>query len=487
MLQDVGVEDHMRITEGLTLRVKAIRRRARLSVTGGGRGLVSRAGTGLVVETSRQLGLERALAQATVGVRPSARHAPAGVLADLAVMLADGGTRLRHLEVLRGQPGLFGEVASVPTATRTLAALADGGAIEGTVAALDAARAQVRRRGWELGALPQPVAAVLEGAPAGPLCLDLDATLVVAHSDDKDGAGKTYKRTWGFHPMTVWLDRGDGTGEALAIELRKGNAGANTATDQIAMVERALAQLPELPGELDVLIRADTAGAVHKLLDHIREVARCRFSVGMPFKPAVRAAIHSLAVDDGRWVEAITQRGVPRKGAAVAEITDLVDLSAWPAGARLLVRREPLHPGAQQTFDDIDGHRFTAFLTDQPDENIAILDARHRAHARVEDRIRCAKNTGLAAMTLDTFERNQLWCQLVLVAADLLVFTQKLALRGSHAIAEPKVLRYQLLHVAGRIVRSGRQHVMHLQADWPWTGVLLAAFRRLRALPAPAG
>jgi len=485
-LQNVGVEDHRRITEGLTLRVKAIRRQARLSVTGDGRGLVSRAGTGLVVGTSRHVGLEEALTEATAGVRPLAMHAPAGVLHDLAVMLADGGTRLRHLDVLRGQPGLFGEVASVPTATRTLAALADDGAIGGTVEALDVARGQVRERAWRLGALPVPVAKAAEGEPTGPLAIDLDATLIVAHSDDKDGAAKTYKRSWGFHPQTAWLDRGDGTGEALAIELRRGSAGANTAADQITMVERALEQLPELPDELDVLIRADTAGAVHKLLDHIRGVARCRFSVGMPFKPAVRTAIHELAFDDDRWIPAITQQGTSRKGAAVAEITDLVDLSAWPEGSRLIVRREPLHPGAQQTFDDIDGHRFTAFLTDQPETDIAVLDARHRAHARVEDRIRCAKNTGLAAMPLETFDRNQLWCQLVLAAADLLTFTQKLALRGRHAIAEPKALRYQLLHVAGRIVRHSRQSVMHLQADWPWTHVLLAAFRRLRSLPAPA-
>jgi hypothetical protein len=485
-MQDVGVEDHMRTTEGFTLMVKAIRRFARLLVTANGRGLVSRAGTGLVAETGRHLGLERSLAAATVGVRPAARHAPAAVLSDLAVMLADGGTRLRHLQVLRGQPGLFGRVASVPTATRTLAALSDDGAIEATVAALDAARARLRRRAWEAGGLPVPVAAAAEGKPAGPLCIDLDATLVIAHSDGKDGAGKTYKRTWGFHPMTAWLDREDGGGEALAIELRKGNAGANTAADQIRILDRALAQLPVLPDELQVLVRTDTAGAVHDLLGHIRGRGLL-FSVGMPFKDAVRTTIHDLDPDDGRWVQAFTQDGRPRRKAAVAEITDLVDLSNWPRGSRLIVRREPLHPGAQQTFDDIDGFRFTAFLTDQQDVDIAALDVRHRAHARVEDRIRCAKDTGLAAMPCDTFDRNQLWCQLVMIAADLLTFTQKLTLTGSHAIAEPRVLRYQLLHVAGRIVRHGRQTIMHLPHDWPWADVLTAAFQRLRALPAPSG
>jgi hypothetical protein len=249
VVQDVGVQDHMLTTEGLILRVKAIRRQARLSVTDSGRGLVSRAGTGLLVETGRHVQLERSLAQATAGVRPGAVHTPAAVLADLALMLADGGTRLRHLDVLRGQPALFGAVASVPTATRTLAALADAD-IDARVAALDVARAQVRRRAWESGALPAPVVAAAAGGDDGPLCVDLDATLVIAHSDGKDGAAKTYKRSWGFHPMTAWLDRGDGTGEALAIELRNGNAGANNGADQIAIVDRAIAQLPNLPHEL---------------------------------------------------------------------------------------------------------------------------------------------------------------------------------------------------------------------------------------------
>lgn len=468
------------------MRVKAIRRAVRFVVTADGRGLVSRAGTGLVVGVARHLQLEAALAAATVGVRPGALHTPAAVLADLSVMLADGGTRLRHLQVLRGQPGLFGPVASTATATRTIAALADDDVIDVTVAALDAARADIRARAWDLGASPVPVVAAREGRSGGPLCVDIDGTLVVAHCDGKDGAGKTYKRTWGFHPMTAWLDRGDGTGEALAIELRPGNAGANNGADQIAIVDRALGQLPDLPDGLEVLVRADTAGAVHDLVDHLRGRG-VRFSVGMRLQDAVRTTIHDLAFDDDRWVQALTQDGRPRKGAAVAEITGLLELASWPDGSRLIVRREPLHPGAQQTFDDIDGHRFTAFLTDQTDPDIAVLDVRHRAHARVEDRIRCAKNTGLAAMPCDTFDRNQLWCQLVMLAADLLTFTGQLALTGSHRIAEPKVLRYQLLHVAGRIVRHGRQTVLRLPADWPWTHVLTAAFRRLDALPPPGG
>ncbi len=128
------------------------------------------------------------------------------------------------------------------------------------------------------------------------MCIDLDATLVITLSDDKDGAAETYKRSWGFHAMIYRLDRGDGTGEALPIELRRGNAGANTAADQVGVLERVIAQLPELPDEVQLLARADTAGAVHDLVDHIRGQVHARFSVGMPVKPAVRTAILGLAV-----------------------------------------------------------------------------------------------------------------------------------------------------------------------------------------------
>ena len=469
------------------MRVKAIRRAARFDVRGDGRGLVSRAGTGLVVGVAQHLDVERALRRACEGVRPRALHHPGTVLGDVAVMLADGGTRLRHVEVLRGQQRLFGTVASASTVTRTIAALADD--VDVSVAALDVARAQVRAAAWSAGAEPACITAVRKNqGQAGPVCVDIDATLVTAHSDDKDRAGKTYKRTWGFHPMTAWLDRGDGTGEALAAELRPGNAGANNTKDQITIVDRALAQLPSLPDGTRLLMRGDTAAAVHGLTGHCRNL-EIEFSVGWAFKDATRQIVHHLhTADQDVWVPARRQNGTVRTGAAVTEITghDDLNLSGWPDGSRVIVRREPLHPGAQQTFDDVDGFRFTAFLTDQTAGDIAALDVIHRAHARVEDRIRCAKNTGLQAMPCDTFDRNQIYTQIVMLAADLLTFTQRLTLTGQHAIAEPKLLRYQLLHVAGHFTVSGRTRMLHLPDDWPYTPVLVAAFRRLRALPAPA-
>jgi hypothetical protein len=151
------------------------------------------------------------------------------------------------------------------------------------------------------------------------------------------------------------------------------------------------------------------------------------------------------------------------------------------------VRREPLHPGAQQTFDDIDGHRFTAVLTDLPGEDIVTLEAAHRARARVEDRIKDAKDTGLRNLPCGDFDRNHIWAVIVLVALTLVCWTQTLLLTGPLALARPPTLRYRLWHTAARITRHGRRTHVRLVADWPWATALRDAYHRLWALPAPAG
>ena len=171
----------------------------------------------------------------------------------------------------------------------------------------------------------------------------------------------------------------------------------------------------------------------------------------------------------------------------MAEITESVDLSSWPEGSRLIVRRERPHPGAQLSFTDHDGYRFQAILTDQTDTDIAIIERRHRQRARVEDRIRDDKDTGLAKFPFKEFALNEVWLQIVLLAHDLIVWTQALLLDGEFAKAEPKRLRYRLLHVAGRLAFSGRRAKLHLQDTWPWAAELAAAFKRLKALPAAAG
>ena len=210
-----------------------------------------------------------------------------------------------------------------------------------------------------------------------------------------------------------------------------------------------------------------------------------RFSVGYELTEQVRVAI--LTIPDDAWVVALDQDGSERDNGEVAEITDTVDLSAWPEGCRLIVRRERPHPGAQLSFTDHDGYRFQAILTDQPGDHIAVLECRHRQHAHVEDRIRDDKDTGLAKFPFKAFALNEVWLEIVMLAHDLIVWTQALALDGELAKAEPKRLRYRLLHVAGRLAFSGRRAKLHLQNTWPWVAELKEAFERLKALPAATG
>ena len=229
-----------------------------------------------------------------------------------------------------------------------------------------------------------------------------------------------------------------------------------------------------------MLVRTDAAGASHAFLDALVERG-IEFSVGMEMREPMRLGI--LALDEKEWTEAITAEGEIREGADVAEITDLVDLSHWPAGTRAIVRREEPHPGAQFNLFDPDGWRHQVFITNSLDPDITYLEARHRGHARVEDRIRCAKDTGLRSLPFADYANNACWVELVCMAQDLFAYTQGLVLRGEMARAEPKRLRYALLHTAGRLGTTSRRTTLRLQREWPWASVLADAFVRLRGLP----
>ncbi len=457
------------------MRVQRSKRSDRFDVSGDGKGLTGRSGTAAVRELADRVGLTEALSTAA---RPSCRtgllHDPGAVLRDLIVTLVDGGDDFSAIEVLRGQTSLLGEVASDSTAWRRVADLAGD---ELAVARIDDARRAARTAAWRAGAVPTAVA----DPASGPLCVDIDATLVTSHSD-KQGTAGTYKGGYGFHPLMAYLDRGDGTGEGLAGLLRPGNAGSATAADHSDVFESALAQLPDLPDETTVLVRADSGGSAKAFLAYLRD-AHVMFSVGVRLTHPIREAVRTLHHHASVWSAAITQDGDVRDGAHIAEATGMVDLDDYPLGSRLIVRREPLHPGAQQTFDDVDGHRFTAFVTDQSDIDLAVLDARHRAHARVEQRIRDAKDCGMTNLPSADFAINTIWLQLVLAAQDLFAFFAALAIDGDLTVAAPKTIRYRLLHVAGRITTSGRRPTLHLDRDWPWLDDLLTAFTRVRALP----
>jgi hypothetical protein len=380
------------------LKVQRDGRPVTLTVTADGdEQTVSHAGAALLAECADRLGLTGALSAGLAGLRERrGRHDPGRVVRDLAVMLADGGDALCDLRALRDQPALFGAVASDATAWRVIDQVCE----RGLLGALRAARAVARERAWALGA-----------RPAGPLVIDIDATLITAHSD-KDGAAGTFKGGFGFHPLLAYLDGPDQAagGQPLAGLLRPGNAGANDASDHLALLDDALGQLPrEVVEEAEIVMRADSAGATHQLLAGCRD-ARIRFSVGFDLTEPVRQAI--LALPEQAWTPAIDQHGQVRDNGQAAEITNRLDLATWPEGARVIVRRERPHPGAQLSFSDHDGHRFQAILTDQPEANIAALERLHRARARVEDRIRAAKQTGLENLPFRDFDANAVWLEL---------------------------------------------------------------------------
>ena len=434
--------------------------RPRLKVSADGTNVVSHAGVRLLSDLADAVGLTGGLSIAMAPTKQRRRgHDRGHVLVDLAMSIADGGDAIADLAVLRNEPNLFGAVASDSTAWRTLDAV-DSAALK----RIAVARAEARRQVWAAGADP------------GFYVIDFDGTLVTAHSD-KDGAAPNYKRGFGYHPLLAFLDATD---EALAGILRPGNAGSNTTADHVELLAMALAQLPVDPESVEVVARADSAALTHGFVDACRG-AHVRFSIGHDLTEPIRNAC--LAIPPRRWQPAITADGSDeREGADVAEITDLVDLSRWPAGTRAIARREEPHPGAQLTFTDIDGHRFQVFVTDQTATDIAYLEALQRGRGRAEKLICNLKDTGLTNLPSAEFAINHAWLTIALIAHDLLAWCRVLTLDGDLARAEPKRLRYCLLHAAGLIARTGRRTRLRLAAGWPWVNELVTAFNRVHLL-----
>lgn len=448
----------------------------RVQVTVDGTGLVSRAGVALLRELTITTGLGTGWSEALIDTYDGIpTHLPGRVLADLAVMIADGGDALAHLATLRDQDKLFGPVASDATAWRVLDRVD-----EEHLARLQSVRANARERAWAAGAGPDVAAG---------LVIDIDATITIAHSE-KENAAKTWKKTFGFHPLLAYLDRPDvAGGEALAGILRPGKAGSNTAADHIEILTMALSALPAharpRPGDPEaprVMVRTDAAGATHAFAAAVRD-AGCGFSLGFSIAAEVQAAV--LAIPADAWVPAYDLDGRPRKGAWVAEITGMLDLTKWPKDSRVIIRRERPHPGAQLRFTDTDGHRFTAFITDTHGGQLADLETHHRSHARVEDRIRCGKDTGLRNLPCRGYAENKAWLELALTAADLLTWTQALCFAGDLARCEPATFRYRICAVAAKLTRTARVPTLHLDRDWPWAEHLATAFTRLRAATWP--
>jgi Transposase DDE domain group 1 len=441
---------------------------------------VGQAGGVLLCGTVAAAGLDTALSAAlSPWRRPLAIHDPGKVVLDLALMLALGGDCLADIGLLRAEPGVYGRVASDPTVSRTVDALAADA--PAALRAIDAARAVARARVWALAGEHAPDHDV---DAAAPLVIDIDATLVTAHSE-KESAAPTFKRGFGFHPLWTFVDHGpDGSGEPLAVTLRPGNAGSNTAADHIAVAGQALAQLPShRPGSRPgrkILIRTDGAGASHDFLNWLHR-RRLSYSIGFGLPEDTPQLLKKIPA--AAWTPAYDAHDEIRDGAWVAELTGLLDLTGWPPGMRVIARKERPHPGAQLRITDADGLRVTAFATNTTRGQLAALELRHRRRARAEDRIRCAKDTGLTNLPLHDFAQNQIWCATVALACELTAWMQTLALHGHQARRwEPKRLRTRLFTVPATLARTGRRRLLHLADHHPWTAVVHDAARRLHNL-----
>jgi len=486
-----------------------------LEVSGGGQGVVSHAGLALLRHLADKTGLTGGLARALASARILV-HDRGRVLADLACAIADGARVISDFRVMGDQAELFGLVASVPTAWRTLKEIASWGkrADRRITAAVNAAR----RHAWAQicarhGALPGVRLAdrTLEGVT----CVRLDATVTFAHSD-KELAEANFKG-FGHHPLLAVCDNTGG--EPLAWELRRGSAGSNTAADHIALTDAAIAALP--PGfRRRLMITVDGAGASHDLIAHLDKLAarpghQLVYSAGWALGEREKTALR--LVPGEAWQIAIDARGEVRERRAddacpdgtcahracwieeahVTELTGLLRegpggdrLHAWPASMRVFARRERPHPGAQLTlFEAEDGWRYSLWVTNRPaatkgwlGQN-AYIDAAHRVQARVEDAIRTGKDTGLGHFPSYDFQVNAAWLTASMIACTLLAWLKLLALDGDLARAEPKTLRYRVLHAAGRLVRGGRRRQLKIQATWPWADAITAAWHRIDALP----
>jgi hypothetical protein len=486
-----------------------------LEVSGGGQGVVSHAGLALLRHLADRTGLSGGLSRALASPRLLV-HDRGRVLADLACVIADGARVISDFRVMRDQAELFGPVASVPTAWRTLKEIARAGTR--AEARITQAVNAARRHAWAQAAARHgglPGVRLADRTLEGVTCIRLDATVTFAHSD-KELAEANFKG-FGHHPLLAVCDNTGG--EPLAWMLRPGSAGSNTAADHTAIVDAAIAALPPA-FRRKLMITCDGAGASHDLVKHLDKLAARRgyeltYSVGWALGEREKTVLRLVPED--AWQAAIDARGEVRERRAddacanpscahrdcwieeahVTELTGLLRegpagdrLRAWPATMRVFARRERPHPGAQLTlFEAEDGWRYSLWATNRPAATrgwlgqCAYIDAAHRVQARVEDAIRTGKDTGLGHFPSYDYKVNAAWLTASMIACTLLAWLKLLALDGDLARAEPKTLRYRVLHAAARLVRGGRKRHLKIQATWPWAEAITTAWQRIDALP----
>ena len=405
-------------------------------------------------------------------------------------------THMRDIAVLGHLERVLGAAPSDTTVRRTLE-LAD----PRTLDRIARARAKVRAHVWQLiegTAAGFPWLAIAGKVLAGWLVIDLDATLITAHSD-KEGAAPTFKMGYGFHPLAAWCSN---TRECLAMLLRPGNAGSNTFADHLTVLAAALRQIPSRMRS-KLLVRVDGAGASHELIKHLLSLSSRRrtvlFTCGWAITQSDEQAIGLLP--SGAWQAAVDQDGVVQQDKHVAEITHLLGRAAgWPDGLRWIVRRtKPSRRQAKNltAFERATGWRYSIIVTNIPATGIPgvpgshhpqFTDVLHRQHAVVEDQVRTNKAMGLYNLPSKTWLVNCGWVLAANIAADLAAWCRLLGLYDCEDLkdAEPGTLRYRLLSLPARLARHARARVLKISRTWPWKDAFLACWHRLCALPAPA-
>jgi hypothetical protein len=307
------------------------------------------------------------------------------------------------------------------------------------------------------------------------------------------------------------------------MTLRSGNAGSNTAADHVTVLADAFGQLPGIV-RAKVLVRIDGAGASRKLTHHLVGLSTTRrtvrFTTGWKITDLDEAAI--AAVPEAAWEAMLDQDGEPvdaDKG-AVAEITGLnprltadtepdndsndsddeATTASWPAGMRLIARR--VRPSARDAklltpFEKKTGWKYHVTATNIPARGLAgvtgsghaqWIDAAHRQHAVVEDRVRTNKAFGLRNLPSQKWDVNRGWMLAANLAADLDAWHRLLVLHDQPDLtrAEPETMRFRIYTVPARLTRHARRRRLRLNADWPWAKAIAAAWTRTDALQLPA-
>jgi len=464
----------------------------RLTVRADGRGLVGHAGAVLLRRLADRVGLTAALAEVLPGGVGVGWRERAPVVVQLAVAIVLGAKNLSEAEALQAHhQQLFGPAVSDSTTRRTLTAI--DAAVMNKIAQV---RARVRRHVWTLLALRPggfPWLTIAGKRLHRWIVIDMDATIITAASK-KEGATGTFKKSFGHHPLAAWCAN---TGECLAMLLRPGNAGSNTAADHVRVLSDALTQTPG-QSTAKILVRVDGAGATHELLDHLAALntrrRTVRFTTGWTITDADEKAIAKLP--ETAWETSLKQNGEVQEGYFVAELTGLNTRPGWIKGIRLIVRRvkpSGRHVKDMTAFEKKTGWKYSVTATNiskmtriPGSHQAQWLDAVARHHAVVEDQVRTNKALGLHNLPSKSLAVNESWMLAANLAADLNAWLRLLALHDEPdlAQAEPDTMRFRLYHLPARLSRHARRQWLRIERTWPWATAFTTAWNRITSLPA---